>query len=69
MKTNQPKISWNDYDLLLGCYSLIPKQIEFKHVKGHQGRTNKDALTLKARLNVSINTLSKPAQTDPTISY
>jgi hypothetical protein len=46
----------------------MPKQIKFKHVKGHQDRTDKDALTLEARLNVLMDTLSKPDQTDPTIA-
>ena len=60
-----PNINWSDYDLLMETKLLMPKQIQFKHVKGHQGSSCHSTFNLETNLNILMDARAKRAQENP----
>jgi endonuclease/exonuclease/phosphatase family metal-dependent hydrolase len=62
LKYSTPSINWSDYDLLLEVKQTMPKNISFKHVKGHQSSRCQSDLPLETNLNILMDMRAKQAQ-------
>jgi endonuclease/exonuclease/phosphatase family metal-dependent hydrolase len=54
-----PSISWSDYDLLMEVKQIMPKHVQFKHVKGHQGSSCQPEFNLETNLNILMDMRAK----------
>ena len=68
LKTSRPSINWSDYDLLVEAKKVMPSQIQFKHVRGHQGVECSHEFNLETNLNILMDMRAKQAQDNKMVS-
>ena len=68
LKSSLPSINWSDYDLLVEAKKVMPSQIQFKHVKGHQVSGCSHEFNLETNLNILMDMRAKQAQNNKIVS-
>ena len=59
LQHSKPSINWSDYDLLMEVKQIMPKNVQFKHVKGHQGSSCQPEFNLETNLNILMDMRAK----------
>ena len=62
LQKSVPSVNWSDYDLLMEAKVIMPSNIRFEHVKGHQGNQCHPDFNLQTNLNILMDMRAKQGQ-------